>query len=155
MEQPVTRAEGRHRSRAVCLARWGSIVGRGNQKARARLGDSSGKGTKFRKEIAHIEPIVRQTIPRMEAETGERLHSFQLFWRSNRYCPVQPGACDIFLEHVTEKGHQGHMQAQCMKRRHQRAKQRPQRPAQWNFLASVTCCCGCSYLASDGATMPE
>lgn len=109
VEQPVTRTEGRCRSSRVCLARPGSIMGREKQQVRTRWETAEGKGTKFRKKIAHRVLVVGQTIGEW-FETGEQLLNFQLLWRPRTHCPVRPGACNIPLGHMTEKGHQGHMQ---------------------------------------------
>ena len=64
VELPVTRVEGGCWSSRVGLAMQGSITGGESYWARARWGTATGKGKKFRKEIAYLELVGCQMIPK-------------------------------------------------------------------------------------------
>lgn len=94
----------------MVLATWVSITGGGYQQATVGWGTAAVRGMKLTKEIAHPEPVVLQICPEQSMELRELLFSFRLLSRPSTHCTVQPGSCDVSLQHMTEKGLPG---AQC------------------------------------------
>ena len=84
---------------------WGGCVQAGWVKPEATANSQVGKGAEEEETYKGDCPYTACCTPnnlRKEYETGKFLFSFQLPW----HCTIQPGACDISLEHVTEKRRQ-------------------------------------------------